>query len=49
MMRDADLTAESFKVRRIRGRGVVEDRRGPALEITAPDLIEFLDGGRARR
>jgi hypothetical protein len=49
MMRDAGLTAESFKGRRIRGRGVVEDRRGPALEITAPDLIEFLDGGRARR
>jgi predicted Zn-dependent protease len=46
-MRDAGLTAESFKGRRIRGRGVVEDRRGPALEITAPDLIEFLTGAGA--
>jgi hypothetical protein len=48
-MRDGGLTTESFKGRRIRARGVVEDRQGPALEITAPDLIEILDGGRARR
>ena len=48
-MRDGGLTAESIKGRRIRARGVVEERQGPALEITAPDLIEILDGGRARR
>lgn len=49
MMRDAGLSAESFKGRRVRARGFIEDRQGPALEIVAPDLLEILDGGRARR
>ena len=49
IMRNKGLTAESLKGRSVWARGLVENWGGPALEIMASDLLEILDGGRARR
>jgi hypothetical protein len=43
------LTARTLQGRRIRARGILEDRRGPALTITMPEMIESLDDKRTRR
>lgn len=37
------LTAAGLTGRRVRVRGIVEIRRGPALDITVPELVELLD------
>lgn len=44
IMQERGISAATLKARRVRARGVLEERRGPALEITVPDLLEVLDG-----
>lgn len=39
------LDAAALRGRRVRARGVVALRRGPTLEITAPEHLEVLDAG----
>jgi hypothetical protein len=39
------VSAASLRGRRVRARGVVELRRGPTLELTAPEHLEVLDAG----
>ncbi len=38
------LSADAFKGRRVRVRGVIEESGGPAIRLDSPDGIELLDG-----
>jgi endonuclease YncB( thermonuclease family) len=49
LMADKGLTAATLTGRRIRARGLLEERQGPSLTIALPDMIENLNDGRARR
>jgi hypothetical protein len=40
------LTAAALAGRAIRARGILEDWQGPALTVTLPEAIEFLDAHR---
>ncbi|HEX8165040.1 MAG TPA: DNA-binding protein [Beijerinckiaceae bacterium] len=42
-MRDRGMTAALLRGRRVRARGLVEEWRGPAITIMAPELLEILD------
>jgi hypothetical protein len=44
LVRERGLGAAALKGRRIRARGVLEDRRGPSMMVTAMDAIEVLEG-----
>lgn len=44
-MREHGLSAEGLTGRLLRVRGVVEVRRGPVVEIAAPELVELVEGG----
>jgi hypothetical protein len=43
------LNRATLKARRIRARGILEERSGPALTIAVPEMIEALDDERAQR
>lgn len=43
------LDAQALKGRRIRVRGIIQDWRGPAVELTTADFVEALDAERRRR
>ena len=47
-MREHGLNAAGLTGRLLRVRGVIEVRRGPVIEIAAPELIELVEGGGAR-
>jgi hypothetical protein len=42
-MRERGVTAQRLRGRRVRARGTVEEWRGPAITIMAPEMIEILD------
>lgn len=48
-MRDRGVTAAHLRGRRVRARGMVEEWRGPAITIMAPEMLEILDGKSPRR
>jgi endonuclease YncB( thermonuclease family) len=48
-MRERGLSAVSLKGRRVRARGMIEEWRGPAMTIVAPEMIEILDEDNSRR
>jgi hypothetical protein len=48
-MRDRGVTAAHMRGRRVRARGMVEEWRGPAITIMAPEMLEILDGESPRR
>jgi endonuclease YncB( thermonuclease family) len=48
-MRDRGVTAAHLRGRRVRARGMVEEWRGPAITIMAPEMLEILDGESPRR
>ena len=48
-MRERGLTAALLRGRRVRARGMVEEWRGPAITIMAPEMLEILDGESVRR
>src|SRR5215207_9316645 len=48
-MRDRGVTAADLRGRRVRARGMVEEWRGPAITIMAPEMLEILDGESPRR
>ena len=43
------LDAAALRGRLVRARGLVEVRRGPVIEVAAPEMLEVLDGGVAGR
>jgi hypothetical protein len=47
-MVEKGLSATALRGRRVRVRGVVEEGRGPAVELAAPEALELLEGSRAR-
>ncbi|MGV7031247.1 hypothetical protein [Methylobacterium symbioticum] len=47
-MREHGLSAAGLTGRLLRVRGVVEVRRGPTIEIAAPELIELVESGGAQ-
>jgi hypothetical protein len=47
-MVEKGLSATALRGRRVRVRGVVEEGRGPAVELAAPEVLELLEGSRAR-
>ena len=48
-MRDRGVTAAYLRGRRVRARGMVEEWRGPAITIMAPEMLEIVDGESPRR
>jgi hypothetical protein len=48
-MRERGLSAPALKGRRVRARGMVEEWRGPAMTIMAPEMLEILDEDISRR
>jgi hypothetical protein len=44
LVQESGLGAAALRGRRIRARGVLEDRRGPSMTVTAMDAIEVLEG-----
>jgi endonuclease YncB( thermonuclease family) len=47
-MAERGLDAATLKGRSVRARGVLEDRRGPALTTAEPGVIEVIEEGRGR-
>lgn len=48
-LRERGLSAASLRGRRVRARGLVEEWRGPAITIMAPEMLEILDEDMPRR
>lgn len=44
LVQESGLGAAALRGRHIRARGVLEDRRGPSMTVTARDAIEVLEG-----
>jgi hypothetical protein len=44
LVQERGLSAAGLRGRRIRARGVLEDRQGPSMTVTAIDAIEVLEG-----
>jgi endonuclease YncB( thermonuclease family) len=48
-MRDRGLSAAGLRGRLVRARGLIEEWRGPAITIMAPEMLEILDEDISRR
>lgn len=48
-LRERGVSAASLRGRRVRARGLVEEWRGPAITIMAPEMLEILDEDIPRR
>jgi endonuclease YncB( thermonuclease family) len=42
MMRERGLTSTNLRGKRVRARGILDEWQGVAMEITAPDMLEFV-------
>jgi hypothetical protein len=42
-MRERSLSAAGLRGKRVRARGMIEEWRGPAMTIMAPEMLETLD------
>jgi hypothetical protein len=49
LMLERGLTAKALTGRTIRARGILEDRQGPALTVTVPEMIETIQHGHKQR
>lgn len=49
IMLDRGLSAATLKGRRVRARGIVEDGRGPSIDLTAVEMLEILNEDGAPR